>query len=155
MISLVAGLLLAVSVQQPESDLHARITAADTAMFAAFNSCDGEEFGRYISEEVEFYHDLDGLLTDKASLVEAVNTSICNNFQRILAEDSIEVWPVPGYGAVQTGLHFFINYGAETPHGQGRFLHIWQEGEAGWQITRVVSYDHAPFAGAEGQTPAE
>tara|TARA_Y100000052_G_C2904941_1_gene58972 strand:- start:136 stop:618 length:483 start_codon:yes stop_codon:yes gene_type:complete len=139
------ALLPAAQAQDQERDLHAEIMEQDAALFGAFNSCDGEGFGALVAEDIEFYHDLDGLGTDKAGLIEAVNTSICGNFRRILDADSVEVWPVPGHGAIQSGVHYFINYGADAPHGRGRFLHIWQETPTGWQLRRVVSYDHGPI----------
>ncbi|RKR03962.1 nuclear transport factor 2 family protein [Maricaulis maris] len=147
MSAILAALIL---VAQPASDatLHDTISALDAAMFEAFNSCDGEEFGTFIAEDIEFYHDLDGLNRDRDSLIQAVNTSICGNFRRQLTPGSIEVWPLPGYGAIESGWHAFINYGADEPHGQGRFLHIWRQDEDGWKITRIVSYDHGPFDGA-------
>ncbi|OLF81551.1 hypothetical protein AWH62_02455 [Maricaulis sp. W15] len=147
MSAILAALIL---VAQPAGDatLHDTISALDAAMFEAFNSCDGEEFGTFIAEDIEFYHDLDGLNQDRDSLIQAVNTSICGNFRRQLTPGSIEVWPLPGYGAIESGWHAFINYGADEPHGQGRFLHIWRQDEDGWKITRIVSYDHGPFDGA-------
>jgi ketosteroid isomerase-like protein len=147
-------LAAALMIVQPAPDageppsLLETVTALDADVFEAFNSCDGEGFGAFIAEEIEFYHDVDGLILDRAALIEAVNTSICGNFQRQLTPGSIEVWPVPGYGAIQTGWHAFINYGADAPHGQGRFLHVWRQDADGWKLTRIVSYDHGAFDGA-------
>ncbi len=146
---LVSSLALAFAAQEAEPSLYDQITAADAALFEAFNSCDGEGFGRFIADGIEFYHDLDGLETDKAPLVEAVNTSICGNFNRLLNEESVEVWPVPGHGAIHTGVHYFIQPGAAEPHGRGRFLHVWQQNEQGWQITRGMSYDNGPYEGTD------
>lgn len=148
---LAAALLLAQPDAAPadaEVSLHDTIVALDARVFAAFNSCDGEGFGAYVAEDIEFYHDEAGLELSREALIESVNTSICGNFRRQLTPGSIEVWPVPGYGAIETGWHAFVNYGADAPHGQGRFLHIWREDEDGWKLARVVSYDHGPFDGA-------
>jgi len=151
---LAAALLIAQPAPQQEGkpSLQETITAADAQMFAAFNSCDGEGFGEFLAEDVEFYHDVNGLSVDRDALIEAVNTSICGNFRRQLTPGTLEVWPVPGYGAIETGWHAFINYGADEPHGQGRFLQIWRQDADGWKLTRVVSYDHGPFNGA-GRAP--
>lgn len=125
--------------------LTALIAEKDAAMFAAFNSCDGNGFGAYLEEGLEFYHDEAGLSVGSAATVEAVNEHICNNFTRQLLPGTLEVWPVPGYGAIETGLHTFTNIGADAPHGIARFLHVWhQEGDA-WRISRIVSYDHGPY----------
>ena len=137
-------------IAQPAGDptLHDTVAALDAAMFEAFNSCDGEGYGAFLAEDIEFYHDADGLNQDRDSLIEAVNTTICGNFRRQLTPGSMEVWPVPGYGAIETGWHAFVNYGADAPHGQGRFLLIWRQDADGWKVTRIVSYDHGPFDGA-------
>lgn len=125
--------------------LTALIAEKDAAMFAAFNSCDGEGFGAYVEEGLEFYHDQAGLSVGRAATVEAVKTNVCNNFTRQLLPGTLEVWPVPGYGAIETGLHTFTNVGADAPHGIARFLHVWhQEGDT-WRISRIVSYDHGPY----------
>ena len=128
-----------------EQALFALILSKDTAMFEAFNSCKGEAVKEYIDEDVEFFHDLDGLSIGSAIIEEAVNTSICGNFTRQLLQHTMEVWPIPGYGAVQTGKHTFTNVGADRPHGIARFMHIWQQEGDTWRITRVVSYDHDPY----------
>jgi hypothetical protein len=41
------------------------VIALDAQVFEAFNSCDGEGFGAYIAEGIEFYHDVDGLILDR------------------------------------------------------------------------------------------
>lgn len=125
--------------------LTALIAEKDAAMFAAFNTCDGETFGAYLEDDLEFYHDNAGLSVGRAATVEAVNTNVCNNFTRQLVPGTLEVWPIPGYGAVETGLHTFTNVGADAPHGIARFLHVWHQDGDSWRISRIVSYDHGPY----------
>ncbi|MBI1400792.1 nuclear transport factor 2 family protein [Hyphomonas sp.] len=138
--------------QAVDPALTALIAEKDAAMFAAFNSCDGETFGTFLEDGLEFYHDNAGLSVGRAATVEAVNKNVCNNFTRQLVPGTLEVWPIPGYGAVETGLHTFTNVGADAPHGIARFLHVWhQEGDT-WRIARIVSYDHGPYP---RQAPAE
>ncbi len=125
--------------------LTALIAEKDAAMFAAFNSCDGETFGAYLEDDLEFYHDQAGLSVGRAATVEAANNNVCNNFTRQLVPGTLEVWPIPGYGAVETGLHTFTNAGADAPHGIARFLHVWHQDGDTWRIARIVSYDHGPY----------
>jgi ketosteroid isomerase-like protein len=142
-----AALCAAPALAQETEDpaLTALITEKDAAMFAAFNACDGETFGTYVEDDLEFYHDVGGLARGRAATVDAVNNNVCNNFTRQLVPGTLEVWPVPGYGAIETGVHTFTNVGETAPHGIGRFLHIWhQEGDI-WRIARIVSYDHGPY----------
>ncbi|MEL6687067.1 MAG: nuclear transport factor 2 family protein [Pseudomonadota bacterium] len=128
----------------PDSDLFDQIMEQDQAMFGAFNSCDKALFETFIAEDVEFYHDNDGIV-ERASFIDAVETSICNNFTRSLIKESMEVWPVTGFGAIQTGRHLFTNSGASEPHGEAKFLQIWKQEDGQWKVTRIVSYAHGPF----------
>ena len=128
------------------SALRAEILGKDAEMFDAFNNCEGDRFGRFLAGDVEFYHDEDGVIRDPNTLIQAVNTSICGNFTRQAIQHTMEVWPIPGFGAVQTGWHSFTNHGADSPHGMARFLHIWQHrNEEHWVVTRIVSYDHRAY----------
>lgn len=132
--------------------LTALIAEKDAAMFAAFNSCDGEGFGAFLEEGLEFYHDNAGLSIGRAATVDAVNQNVCNNFTRQLVPGTLEVWSIPGYGAVESGLHAFTNVGTDAPHGIARFLHIWHQDGDNWRVSRIVSYDHAPYP---RETPAD
>ncbi len=129
-----------------DPSLTALIAEKGAAMFAAFNACDGDGFGAYVEEGLEFYHDQAGLSVGRAATVEAVKNNVCNNFTRQLLPGTLEVWPVPGYGAIETGLHTFTKVGADAPHGVARFLHVWHQAGDAWRISRIVSYAHGPYA---------
>ena len=49
-----------------------------------------------------------------------------------------------GYGAVEMGVHRFHHPNAENaePVGEAKFIHLWQNRDGVWKITRVISYDH-------------
>jgi hypothetical protein len=55
-----------------------------------------------------------------------------------------------GYGALQIGTHRFCDVSAKPCDGSGggigKFIHLWQNKEGVWRITRVISYDHVPVA---------
>jgi hypothetical protein len=128
-------------------ELARTIGSLDSALFEAFNTCDLEKFGSYFAEDAEFYHDKGGVTLSRKSVVESVKNNICGKVRRELVPGTTEVWPIPGYGAVQMGVHRFyeLNYGKPNePSGIARFMHIWQYKDGSWQITRVVSYDHGP-----------
>jgi len=132
----------------PKDELFRTIAKLDGEVFDAYNSCDLEKFGSYFTEELEFYHD-NGGLTDRTrqSLVEAVKNNICNKVYRVLVPESLEVHPLKGYGAVETGVHRFYHPGRDATEGVGeaQFVMIWQNKDGVWQITRVISYDHHPM----------
>ena len=128
----------------PGDSLYQTIAALDSAMFEAYNGCQLEQLAAFFTEDLEFYHDQTGLMRSRAALVEAVRQNICGKVHRDL--DSIRVFPLRGYGAVATGVHRFCDARRYSHCGQAggpaRFVTLWQRGEAGWRIARVVSYDH-------------
>jgi hypothetical protein len=92
-----------------------------------------------ISEDLEFYHDQGGLMTSKKALIDALKRNICGKVTRELQAGSIEVYPIPGYGAVEMGLHRFH---AKNENGSGafaKFVHLWHNENGHWRITRVIS----------------
>lgn len=123
-------------------DLVKTITALDAAVFAAYNACDLPKFGSYFASGIEFYHDKGGLMNTVDGIVEATRNNICGKVRRELV--SIEVYPIPGYGAMETGLHKFYNRssGKEETGPPAKFFHIWQQKGEEWKMTRVVSFAH-------------
>ena len=66
-----------------------------------------------------------------------------NQLKRELVKGSLEVYPIPGYGAMEIGAHTFCHIeNGKQECGTFKFVHIWQKNKEGWQITRVVSYGH-------------
>jgi ketosteroid isomerase-like protein len=128
----------------PEDPLFRTIAALDTAVFDAFNHCDLEKLGSYFTEDLEFYHDKTGLSRSRQSLVEAVKQNICGKVTRELVAGTLEVYPMEGYGAVEIGVHRFHHPGHDDtePVGEAKFIHLWQNKDSKWQITRVISFDH-------------
>jgi ketosteroid isomerase-like protein len=128
-------------------ELSRTLTALDATVFDAFNRCDLPKLGSYFADDLEFYHDKGGLSLTSKSLVEAVKNNICGKVRREVVQGSLEVHPIPGFGAVQLGVHRFYETQSARPNdpvGIARFLHVWQHKDGAWKITRVISYDHGP-----------
>ncbi|WP_232823469.1 nuclear transport factor 2 family protein [Dyella sp. C9] len=117
------------------------ISALDTKVFDAYNTCDLKTFGDYFSEDVEFYHDNAGLMTSRDAVVDATRRNICHKVRRELV-GKLEVFPIKDYGAMEVGTHRFCQIETGKCVGEGRFLNIWRYKDGQWQMTRVVSYDH-------------
>jgi hypothetical protein len=117
------------------------IVKNDSILFEAYNTCKLEVFEELLSADIEFYHDKGGLTTSKQQLIESLKNNICGKVQRELVKGSIEVYAIPGYGAVQMGKHRFHNVQDKpgTPSPAGKFVHIWQKQDERWKITRVIS----------------
>jgi hypothetical protein len=132
----------------PKDELFRKIASLDAEVFDAFNRCDLEKFGSFFTEELEFYHDNGGLISrTRQSLLEGVKANICGKVFRVLVPESLEVHPLHGYGAVEIGVHRFYHPGRDSTEsvGEAQFVHLWQEKDGVWQITRVISYDHRPL----------
>ena len=143
-------LILLVSAGQEAPDLHAAVMRSSEALFVAFNTCNLEQFAGYAADDLEFYHDRDGLIT-KQQVLEAVKNNICGKVRRELVSGSLEVYPIPNHGALETGIHRFYEVGQGKPDklvGIAKYSHIWRQTNGSWKLSRVLSYDHKA-AGAQ------
>jgi ketosteroid isomerase-like protein len=149
------AVLLAVLLAAPLSHLHAQTAAApealfqtiqslDTQLFDAYNRCDLDKVGSLLADDLEFYHDKTGLSRGRAALVEGVKNNICGKVTRELVPGTLEVYPIADYGAVEIGVHRFHHPGHETSDsiGEAKFIHLWQNKDGVWRVTRVISFDH-------------
>lgn len=126
--------------------LFATIQSLDTRLFDAYNQCDLKTFGSLLAEDLEFYHDKTGLMRGRQAVVDAVKNNICGKVTRELVPGTLEVYPMANYGAVEIGVHRFHHPGDKGTEGVGeaRFIHLWQETDGTWKVTRVISFDHGP-----------
>ena len=131
-----------VSNYKPDSKaLYDSIVHMDSVLFGAYNICDLPTMADCFSEDIEFYHDKGGLMTNKDSIMAATKKYVCGKVTRVLVEGSIEVYPIKGYGAIEMGQHYFIN-NQEPPNNHpdiGKFVHTWKNENGEWKITRVIS----------------
>lgn len=119
--------------------LHDTIARLDSLFFDAYNTCKLEVMTALIAEDVEFYHDLGGRSTSRNDIVDGVRRNVCGKSSRELLEGSIEVYPIPGYGAVQIGAHRFRNHQEASVSRYARFVHTWKREPDGWKLARVIS----------------
>ena len=123
--------------------LYDTIMKLDSIFFAAYNTCDVnlEKYAAFFSDSIEFYHDKGGLMTSKKELIAATEKNICGKISRHLVKGSIEVYPIKGYGAVEIGMHRFLNKqeSVNKLSKPGRFMIIWENRNNEWKIRRVVS----------------
>ena len=110
----------------PENPLHKTIAAEDAAVFGASNRCDLNTFGEYFTDDLEFYHDKDGLSVGKADLIQKTKNNICGKMIRELVPGSLKVFPLGKDGALEMGTHRFLHPGSPNDIGQADFIHVWQ-----------------------------
>jgi len=128
-------------VYKPESqELYNTIVHMDSVYFNAYNACDMDKQAAIYADSIEFYHDGSGLETSKKKLLAAIKENICGKVTRVLVKGSIEVYQIPNFGAVEIGLHRFINHAENNNLSRpDKFIIIWRNSNDKWQITRVIS----------------
>jgi hypothetical protein len=130
-----------VYVYKPKSqELYKEIAHMDSVYFNAYNDCDMATQAAIYADSLEFYHDGGGLETSKKALLAAIKANICGKVTRVLVKGSLEVYAIPNFGAVEIGLHRFINH-QENDHMSPpeRFIVVWRSRNGKWQISRVIS----------------
>jgi len=133
------------SAQKTKDSLYYEIARMDSILFNAFNTRDVVKFGTFFTNDLEFYHDKGGL-TDynyTMNFMKDVAGNKNNDLRRELVKESLEVFPIPGYGAMEIGSHTFCHLeNGKQDCGTFKFVQIWQKKDGVWKISRVVSYDH-------------
>lgn len=137
-----AGLVILLSSlsSNAQDDLYNKIARLDSIFFQAYNTCDMAKQAMMYADSIEFFHDRNGLETDKKKILASTEKYICGKITRELIKGSIEVSPLPGYGAVELGQHQFHNNQEKdhVPH-PSKFVIIWKNTNDKWTITKVIS----------------
>lgn len=118
----------------------------DSLLFeASFVSCDAAQANALFTEDVEFYHDRDGLSTGEQVRENtrrlAASCPARRGIVRTLVPGTLRVYPIQGYGAMQAGAHRFDEQGAATST-VAQFISLWRRQDGQWRLARVMSFDH-------------
>jgi ketosteroid isomerase-like protein len=130
----------------PHDQLAAEITEADRKLFEAFDACDVDAYARYLSTDLEFYHDVGG----KTGYQEQLDSlrQRCSEgvvLHRAPLTDTMVINAAPGFGAIEAGTHQFYakqKDGTEHLDATSRFTEIWTKATGSWRLVRVISYSH-------------
>ena len=129
--------------------LYQEIVNLDTLVFEAYNSCNLSVFKTFFVKDLEFYHDKSGLILTRKKMLKILEATLCSNSEvktrRELIVDSLEVYPLQNFGAIEIGTHYYyqsVNGKPEKKVEVAKFTHIWQKKKNKWKISRVLSYDH-------------
>jgi ketosteroid isomerase-like protein len=130
----------------PHAQLVEEIEEADRNAFAAFEECDEAGFAKFLSKDLEFYHDHTGEQGYEENL-KALRDRCAEGIKlrRELVDSSLIVNAVPGYGAIEAGTHRFYSKqqdGTEHLDATAEFTMVWSKESGSWKLTRVISYDH-------------
>jgi len=158
-VKLFVSAMLALSLSQTEilsakppaagSDLNQTITELESLFWNSYNNCNVAAMSRYLADDLEFYHDKDGLTLTSKKVIESINKNLFSDKNRRLRreaiEETIKVYPLSNYGAIISGEHlFYMNTpkNGEFLDGRAKYTHIWKNTSTGWKLSRILSYDH-------------
>lgn len=124
--------------------LGTEIMRQDSALSAAFNAHDLDALMALFSEDLEFFHDQEGLQSwDDVSRGFSSLFAKDDGIHRALLSGGGAVYPIPGFGALQVGAHRFCHVeGPDEICGEFDFSHVWKKSGDDWQIARALSYGH-------------
>ena len=127
-----------------EKELFNKVAHLDSLLFSAYNSKNLDLMKNYFTNDLEWYQDNGGLIGFEKVFENF--SSIFNrdyDLKRNLIRESLEVYPIQDYGAIQIGMHQFKHIENDKLEiGTFKFLMIWKNDNENWKISRVVSYDH-------------
>lgn len=130
------------------------IAARDAEFFElVFEGCDVERLATMLTPDFEMYHDRGGVVASDAASFLAVYRRNCEErrapdawrSRRELLRPTLNVHPVPGFGAIEDGEHRFYERQGDGPErlaGHARFTQVWKLSPDGWRLSRVFSYAH-------------
>jgi hypothetical protein len=116
----------------------------DNLMFDAFHQRNIQSFQKYFTADLEIYQDNIGVRRyDEAMKAFAELFLKEYVLKRMLIPGTMEVYPIQGFGAIQTGWHSFSHaengvFVCDT----FKFMHIWKQELQEWKVSRIVTYNH-------------
>lgn len=131
----------------PDKDsLYLTIKALDSAFFNAYNERDLDATMAFFSTDLEFYHDKGGKADyeqTRAGMKRFYDNNSENGFRRDPIAGSFEIYPVPGYGAIQINLHRFCHVeDGKLDCGVFKNTLFWKKEGTTWKIAKVLSLGH-------------
>jgi ketosteroid isomerase-like protein len=119
------------------------VAGLDATLFAAYNACDLTALENLVADDLEFFHDADGLAVGKQPFLDSTRKNICGKVRRDLVPGSLDVYRLGSYGALEVGVHRFHHPGAaDDDAGEGKFVIVWRNNGGRWTMARTISYAH-------------
>ena len=154
LLAVLAGLQTPPVVLPDAPALTAAIAEQDAELFSVmFERCEPAALAALITPDFEFYHDKGGRMVGREPFVadydancEAKKAPDAWQSRRVLVADTLRVYPIPGFGAVEEGTHLFYERQGDGPEalvGRARFSIVWALQDGGWRASRALSIDHA------------
>ena len=118
----------------------------DSVLFdATYVACDTARINSLLTSDIEFYHDRTGFHAgDQVRADFAQLAAVCparRGVRRELVPGTLRVYAIEGFGAIQTGVHRFVENGNPVVT-VAQFTHLWKRTADGWRVSRVLSFEH-------------
>jgi len=125
-------------------DLYQTVASRDSELFHAFNAHNIEQLKTFFANDLEFYHDKSGLTNyDQTNENFKKMFEQNNGIKRELDTNSLEVYPIKDFGAIEIGEHHFCHVeNGKNDCGTFPFIMLWQNQGCNWKVARVISYNH-------------
>ena len=127
-----------------DKSLYETIIKQDSILFEAFNARDLKSLKSYFTDNLEIYQDNTGLRNYEQT-VEAFAGLFKMDYvlTRKPIIESIEVYPVKNFGAIETGQHTFCHLeNGKLECATFKFVHIWENKNGQWKVAKIITYDH-------------
>lgn len=129
----------------PDSgELSNTIARMDAKIFDAFNAHKVDALMAMFTDDLEFYQDNDGVKNYQQCFGDFKKMfASATDIKRVLLKETLEVYPIKDYGAVEIGAHRFCHTENDKEEcGNFKFAMIWKKMGDSWKISRVISYGH-------------
>jgi hypothetical protein len=120
--------------------LYNEIAHMDTLIFDAFNSQKIDLLKLYFDPKLELYQDNIGVRNYNETM-EAFTNLFKKDYVLTwkVVPGSMEVYPIKGYGAIQTGQHIFSHVEAgKEQSATYKFMQIWQKKDSVWTAKSIL-----------------
>lgn len=135
-----------VASSDTSATLYQTIAGIDKTLFDAFNHRQLDGMKNIFAANLEFYQDNEGVENYEQTVGDFKRMFSDNSnagMRRELVAGTLEVYPLPGYGAIEVGQHRFVHQeNGKDVVGTFNFVHIWQQTGARWTLTRAISFGH-------------
>jgi hypothetical protein len=144
LIMLSASLLSNKAAAQTSGSLYEEIAHMDSLQFSAFNARNLNQLMQYFDSSLELYQDNTGVRNyDQTKLAFSDLFKMDYVLTRKLLSETLEVYPIKDYGAIETGQHIFSHIeNGQLQVGTYKFMQIWQKKDGVWHVTREITYGH-------------
>lgn len=139
--------------QNPEQQVIKALAENDSVFWQGYNTCNLDVMARFLTNDLEFYHDQGGIILGVEGMMKSMRQNICNDanhkVRRELVAGTLKIFLLRDgnaiYGAILSGEHYFYNSyggGKETKDGIAKFTNLWLLKDGNWKMNRILSFDH-------------